>query len=134
MLAVAVGDVADEGGGDDEGADDADGADGVVEDAVVGPLGEGFFLGLGEAEVDFGAEELGDAGVAVVGEELLGADEAERVFEVAGDVVLAAFAAGEGEVGDAGAEAAGVEGEHAAVFVVGMRDDVEDGGAGVELA
>ncbi len=101
VLAVAVRYVADEGGRDDEGADEADGADGVVEDAVVGPLGEGFFLGFGEAEVDFGAEELGDAGVAVVGEELLGADEAEGVFEVGGDEVLAAFAAGEGEVGDA---------------------------------
>jgi len=77
---------------------------------------------------------LGDAGVAVVGEELLGADEAERVFEVAGNEVLAAFAAGEGEVGNTGTEAAGVEGEHAAVFVVGVGDDVEDAGAGVEFA
>ena len=134
MLAVAVRHVADEGGGDDERADDADGADGIVEDAFVGPLLEGLFLGFGEAEVDLGAEELGDAGVAVVGEELLGADQAERIFEVAGHEVLAAFAAGEGEVGDAGAKAARVEGEHAAVLVVGMGDDVEDGGAGVELA
>ena len=134
VLAVAVGDAADEGGGDDEGAEEADGADGVVEDALVGPLGEGFFLGFGEAEVDFGAEELGDAGVAVGGEELLGADEAEGVFEVGGHGVLAAFAAGKREVGDAGTEAAGVEGEHAAVFVVGVSDDVEDGGSGVEPA
>ena len=134
MLAVAVSDAANEGGGDDERAVEADGADGVVEHAVVGPLGEGFGLGFGEAEVDLGAEHLVDAGVAVVGEELLSAEEAEGVFEVAGHGVLAAFAAGEGEVGDAGAEAAGVEGEHAAVFVVGVGDDVEDGGAGVELA
>ncbi len=134
VLAVAVRYVADEGGRDDEGAVDADGADGVVEDAVVGPLGEGFFFSFGEAEVDLGAEHLVDADVAVVGEELLGADEAERVFEVGGDEVLAAFAAGEGEVGDTGAEAAGVEGQHAAVLVVGVGDDVEDGGAGVETA
>ena len=134
VLAVAVRDAADEGGGDDEGADEADGADGVVEDAVVGPLGEGFGLGFGEAEVDLRAEELVDAGVAVVGEELLGAEEAEGVFKIAGHGVLAAFAAGEGEVGDAGAQATGVEGEHAAVFVVGVGDDVEDRGAGGELA
>ena len=61
-------------------------------------------------------------------------EEAEGVFKVSGDGVLAAFAAGEGDVGDAGSEAAGVEGHHAAVFVVGVGDDVHDGGAGVELA
>ena len=38
VLAVAVGDVADEDGGDDERAVEADGADGVVEDALVAPL------------------------------------------------------------------------------------------------
>ncbi len=95
MLAVAVGDGADEGGGDDEGAEEADGADGVVEDALVAPFFEGFLFGFGETEVDFSTEELGDAGIAVGGEEFLGAEEAEGVFEVAGDGVLAAFAAGE---------------------------------------
>jgi len=134
VLAVAVGDAADPGARQNQGPVEADGADYVVEDALVGPLGEGLFLGFGEAEVDFGAEELVDAGVTIGGEQLLGAEEAEGVFEVAGDSVLAAFAAGEREVGDAGAEAAGVEGHHAAVFVVGVGDDVEDGGAGVELA
>ena len=84
VLAVAVGDGAGEDGGDDERAVEADGADGVVEDAVVAPLGEGLFLGFGEAEVDLGAEELVDAHVAVGGEEFLGAEEAEGVFEVAG--------------------------------------------------
>ena len=134
VLAVAVGYAADPGAGEDEGAVEADGADYVVEDALVGPLGEGFFLGFGETEVDFGAEELVDAGVAVGGEEFLGAEESEGVFEVSGDGVLATFAAGEGDVGDTGAKAAGVEGHHAAVFVVGVGDDVHDGGAGVELA
>ena len=134
VLAVAVGDAADPSACQDEGTVEADGADDVVEDALVGPLGECLFLGLGEAEVDFGAEELVDAGVAVAGEQLLGAEEAESVFEVAGDGVLSAFASSEGEVGDAGSEAAGVESHHAAVFIVGMGDDVHDGGAGVELA
>ena len=120
--------------GDDERAIEADGADGVVEDAVVAPLGEGFFLGFGEAEVDLGAEELVDVHVAVGGEEFLGADEAEGVVEVAGHEVLAAFAAVEGEGGDARALAAGEVGEHAVVFVVGVGDDEHEGGAGAELA
>ena len=48
--------------------------------------------------------------------------------------VLAAFAAVEGEDGDARAQAAGEIGEHAAVFVVGVGDDEHERGAGVELA
>ena len=100
----------------------------------MGPLGEGFFFGFGEAEVDFGAEELVGVEVAVGGKELLGAEEAEGVFKIGGHGVLAAFAAVEGEVGDAGAEASGVVGEHATVFVVGVGDDEHEGGSGVELA
>ena len=134
VLAVAVGDASDPGAGEHEWPVEAYGADYVVEDAFVGPLGERFGFGFGEAEVDFGAEELVDAGIAVVGEKLLGAEEAEGVFEVAGHGVLAAFAAGQRQVSHAGAEASGVEGQHAAVFVVGVGDDVEEGGAGVELA
>ena len=57
MLAVAVGDVAGEDGGDDERAVEANGADGVVEDAVVAPLFEGFFDGLGEAEVGYAGDQ-----------------------------------------------------------------------------
>ena len=120
--------------GDDQRAVEADGADCVVEDAVVGPLGEGLFFGFGEAEVDLGAEELVDGHVAVGGEEFLGADEAEGVVEVGGHEVLAAFAAVEGEDGDARALAAGEVGQHAAVLVVGVGDDEHEGGAGAELA
>ena len=40
MVAVAVRGAADEDAGEDEGAVEADGADGVIEDAVVGPLGQ----------------------------------------------------------------------------------------------
>ena len=134
VLAVAVGGCADEDGGDDERAIEADGADGIVEDALVAPLGEGFFLGFGEAEVDLGAEELIDAHVAVGDEEFLGADEAECIFEVGGHEVLAAFAAVEGEGGDARALAAGEIGEHAVVLVVGVGDDEHKGGSGAKLA
>src|SRR6202044_3001642 len=55
VVAVAVGDAAYEGGDDDLGALAADGEDSVIENAVMAPLGEGFFLRLREAEVDFGA-------------------------------------------------------------------------------
>ena len=58
VLAVAVGDAADEGGDDDLRALAAHGEHGVVEHAVVAPSSEGFFLGFGEAEVGLGAPEL----------------------------------------------------------------------------
>ena len=67
MLAVTVGDASDEDGGEDQGTIDADGADDVVEDAIVAPDGEGFFEGLGEAEVGDAGEVLIDAVVAVGG-------------------------------------------------------------------
>jgi len=134
MLAVAVGGFAHEDGRDDERAIEADGADGVVEDAVVGPLGEGFFFRFREAEIDFGTEELVDAHGAVGGEEFLGADEAEGILEVGGHEVLAAFAAVEGEGGDARALAAGEVREHAVILVVGVGDDEHEGGAGAKLA
>ncbi len=123
VLAVAVGDAAEEDGREDQRAVKADRANRVVEDTLVGPLAEGLLLGFGEAEVDLGAEELVGTEVAVGKQELLGADEAEGVLEVARHGGLAAFAAGEGEGGDAGAEAAREEGEHAAVLVVGVGDD-----------
>jgi len=103
MVAVAVGGAAEEDAGDDERAVEADGADGIAEDAVVGPIGEGLVHGFGEAEVGGGGEELVHGGVAVGGEKLLGADEAECVVEVSGHDVLAALSAGEGE--HAGADA-----------------------------
>ena len=79
MLAVAVGDAADEGGDDDLRALAADGEDCVVEDALVGPLREGFLLRFGEAEVDLGAPELFDSVVLVGLEQFVGADEAEGI-------------------------------------------------------
>ena len=134
MLAVAVSDAADEDAGDDERAVQADGADGVIEDAVVGPLGEGFCLRFREAKIDFGAEHLVDSEVAVGGQEFLRAEEAQRVLKIAGHGVLSAFSAVEREHGDARAKAAGIQREHAAVFVVRMRNDEHERGPGVELA
>ena len=49
MVAVAVGDVAGEDGGDHKRAGEADGADAIVEDAVVAPVFESFVDGFGES-------------------------------------------------------------------------------------
>ena len=132
MLAVAVRNAADEGGDENERALAADGEDGVVEDAVLSPLSEGFFLGLGEAEVGFGAPVLLDAVELVGAEELIGSDEAERVVGVGGNGVLAALAAGQRQLRGAHALAACLIGEHAAVFIVGMGDDDHQAGPGSE--
>ena len=134
MLAMPIRDAADEDGSDHQGPVEADGADGIVENALVAPLGEGFLFRFGEAEVDLCTEHLADAEVAVGGEELLGAEEAEGVFKVASDGILAAFATVEGERGDARSKATGVEGQHTAVFVVRMGGDEEKRSAGVEAA
>ena len=97
MLAVAVGDAADKGGDDDLRALAADGQHGVVEHAVVAPLREGFLLSFGEAEVRLSAPKLLCAVEFVGLEQLVGADEPERVVAVDGHGVLAAFAASERE-------------------------------------
>ena len=137
VLSVAVGDAADEDGGEYKWPIESDGADDVVEDAVVAPDGHGFFQGFGETEVGDAGEVLvgwGDAVAAAGGQEFLGADQGELVAEIVGHDVLAAFAAVEREQGDAGAAAAGFVGEHAAVFVVRVGDDHHEAGAGAELA
>ena len=74
-----------------------------------------------------------DAEVVAGGEELLGADEAELIPVVGGHDVLSAFAAVEGEQSGVDALVAGFVGEHAGVFVVGVGDDEDEAGAGVEF-
>ena len=82
MVAVAVSNSADEGGDDDLRALAADGEDGVVENAVVAPTGEGFLLSLREAEVHLSAPELFCSVVFIGLEQLVGADEAEGAVAV----------------------------------------------------
>ena len=110
----------------------ADGEHGVVEDAIMAPLLEGFFLRLGKAEVDFGAPELLGAVVLVGFEEFVGAEDAERVVSFGGHGVLAAFAASQREERGADAEATREISEQGAIFIVGMSDDHHDAGGGVE--
>ncbi len=85
------------------------------------PLLERFVLGLRETEVDFRAEELVDAGVAIFGQQLLRADQAERVVEVARHQVLPAFAAGERQHRHARTHSARFVRQQPAVFVIRMR-------------
>ena len=133
MMPVAVGDVADKGGGDDERACHADDADDVVEHAIVAPGLEGFVDGLGEAKVGDAGPVLVDSIVVAGGEELLGARGSELVPVVGGHDVLAAFAAVEGEERGVDTLAAALVGEHAAVFVVGVSNNHGEAGPGVEL-
>ena len=134
VLAVAVGDAADEDGGEDQGTIEADGADDVVEDAFVSPDGEGFVEGLGEAEVGDAGEVLIDAVAAAGSQELLGAHQRELIPQVVGHDVLATLATVQGEESHARTLAAGFVGEHAAILVVGMGDDHHEAGAGAQLA
>ena len=95
--------------------------------------GRGFLPWFRETEVDFGAEKLVDAEVAVGGEQFLGAQQAERFVEVGGHQILAAFAAGEREHRGAHAVAARFVREHAAILVVRVRDDEHQRRAGAQL-
>ena len=95
----------------------------VIEHALVRPLGKGLFLGLREAKINLCAEHLRHTGVAVGGEQLLRAQQAKRVLEVAGHGVLPAFAAIQREDRRTRPQAAGVERQHPAVFIVRMGND-----------
>lgn len=133
-MAVTVGDVAGEGGGKDQRAPGAHGADDIAKDAIVPPLLVGLIDGLRESVIGDGGEELLGAGVLIGEQQLIGADEAERVVALAGHRILAAFAAGEGHDGGARADAARFVSQHAAVFVVGVGDDEHEAAPRVELA
>ena len=107
-----------------EGADDADD---ITEDGRVIPDAEGFVDVFGVTEVEGAGEKLAATIEAAGGEEFLRAGEAELFAELGAALVLAAVAAGDGEVGGAVAAAAGEIGDELGVFVVGVGGDVEDG-------
>jgi hypothetical protein len=93
-----------------------------------------FLGGLRVAEVDRAREELAAAVEAAGGEQFLGAQDAEFFVEVLAELVLAAVAAREREVGDAIAAAERQVGDQLGVLVVGMRGHVQDGARGAEAA
>ena len=133
MISVAIAGSAGEDRRDDEGADLADDAHGVGENAVVGPLADGFGSGFGESVIDDAGPILIHTVVAAGLEEFHGADEPEGIEEIGRHFVGAALAAIEGEEGGAGAAAARFVCEHAAVLVIRMGGDHDEAGAGVQL-
>ena len=92
MLAAAV--AAAEEPGDDVGPQRPDVADVVADDLVVPPLLDRFLDAEREAEVDRAREELLRAVEAMHGQQLLGAEDAERLEQLRPDLVLPAVAAG----------------------------------------
>ena len=90
------------------------------------PLGQRLLRGFGEAEVDGSGEILFRAVDAACREQFLRTDHAHPFALLTADQVLAAFAAGEGQIGGAILPAAGGEGKERGVFVVRMGRDVED--------
>ena len=132
VMAVAIGRSADKGGQDDLRPHHAHREHRVVKHAIVAPLGEGFFLGFGEAVVGLSAPQLLRAIILVGSEQLVGADETQRIVTLGRHGVQTAFAARKREQCDAHAEAAREIGHESAVFIVGMGDDEEHSGGGAQ--
>ena len=120
MLAVTVAHRADKRRQHDLRANHAHGKHGVVEHAIVAPLGERLFLRLRKSEIGFGAPQLANAVVLVGLQQLLRANESEGIVALGRHGVLAAFAARKREQRYARAESARKVGEQRAIFVIGM--------------
>ena len=112
----------------------AHGENSVVEHAVVAPAGEGFFLSLREAEVDFGAPELLGPIIFTCFQEFVGPDEAQRIVGLRRHGILATLAAGQRQQRAACAQAAREIGQQGAVFVVGVSHDHHHAGGGGKSA
>ena len=111
---------------DDERAVEADDADHVLEHGLAVPASEGFVHGLRVAVVDRRREvEVVEAVVAAGEDEFAGSDQPEGVEEFGADRVRAGLAAVEAEESRPGAPPPAGQREHAGVFVVGVRGDVE---------
>ncbi len=87
---------------------------------------EGFFRSLGESEIGNPGEALLDSVVTVGGQQLKRADDTEFIQQIAANFVLPAFAAIQGELQCRHAMPARFKGEHASVFVVGVRHRVHE--------
>src|SRR5262245_27032206 len=97
------------------------------------PLVEGLVRRLGKTEIGDVAEALLHAVILVCLEKLQGAQDSKLVRAFGPELVLSAFAAGNGKQGYLSALAARFQREHAAIFVVGMGGDLHQAGGGLEL-
>ena len=93
---------------------------------------KGLFRRLGEAKIGDAGEALLHAVIAIGGQQLQRANNAQLVEQIAADLVLAAFAAIERQLQHADAVAARFQRQHAAIFVVGMSDGVHQPRRGVQ--
>ena len=118
---------------DDVGPELPDHAHDVAEHLAAVPEAERFLRGLRVAEVDRAGEELAPAVEPARGEQLLRAGQAEFLVEVAPELVLAAVAAGERQVGGAVAAAPGEVGDELRVLIVRMGADMEHGAHRAEI-
>ena len=135
MIAMAVAAVALEPSADHVGTESANHSHDVVERHVVAvPHLECFFRSLGKSKIGSSGETLFDGVVTVGRKQLQGANDAEFIQEIAANFVLAAFAAIQGELQCGHTVAARFEREHAAIFVVGMRDRVHQTPRGMQTA
>ena len=101
-------------------------------DIVPSPLLEGLVGILRIAEIGNSAEALFHAVIAIGGRQLQRAQHAQHVEQIASDFVLPAFAASERHQQRGHAFAARLESQHAAIFVVGMRDGLHQASGGLQ--
>ena len=113
--------------GDDVGPDGADVADEVADDLVVPPFLDRLFDAEREAEVDRAGEVLLGAVEPVDGQQLLGAQHAERLEDLRADLVLPAVAARRGHERGPHAAAVAHHRQQRVVLVVGMRGRLHEG-------
>ena len=103
-------------------------------DIVATPFLEGLLGRLGKAEIGDAGEALFHSVIAVSGQQLQRANNAQFVEQIAADHVLAALAAIERQLQNTVAMAAGLKSQHAAIFVVGMGDRMHQARRGVQAA
>ena len=134
VLAMTVCDATDEDGGEDQRPIETDGTHDIVEHAVMAPDRERLVQGLGKTKIRNTGEILIDTVATVGGQKFFCANQRQLVPQVVGHNVLTTLSAIQGEQGDASALAAGLVGEHSAIFVIGVGDDHHEAGAGTQLA
>ena len=105
----------------------------VAEGNVVSaPFLECFFGIFRIAEIRHPAEALFHSVVAIGSSQLQRAQYPQHVKQVASYFVLAAFAAGESHQQGRVSLAAGLEGQHASILVVGVRGGLHQAGSGLQ--
>ncbi|OPZ81421.1 MAG: hypothetical protein BWY77_00651 [bacterium ADurb.Bin431] len=93
---------------------------------------QAFIAGFGVAKVDGAGEKLLRSVDAPRRQQFLGADDPHQLALFTAEQVLAAVAAGEGEIGGVGQTLSGQVSQQSGVFVVGMGADVENTAEDVE--